>query len=331
MLDEQVGDEEAELGRVELALPLLHVVAGLDGPDDGGIGRGPADAVLLELLHEARLAEARRRLREVLVGVELAETEAVALGQGRELGRRLLGRSVVRGDAARRRLRRPRLPLLVRRLLVDGEEALELQRGALRAQEVPARLYVRDRLVVDGGQHLGGHEAVPDELVERVLVLGEVALERFGIALGIARPDGLVRVLGVLLALVEVRLLGQVLRAVGLSDLVAHGADRVEGDAGGVRAHVRDQADGAVFARLDAFVEALRHLHRLLDREAQLLEGLLLELGGDEGGHRMAAPLLVLDLADHEGRGLEVAPQGFRRCGQSGLPGRQRRRVGALQ
>ena len=73
VLDQEVGDQEAELGGPELGVPLLHVLAGLDGGDDRGVGRGAADAVLLELLHEAGLAEARRRLGEVLVGVELLE------------------------------------------------------------------------------------------------------------------------------------------------------------------------------------------------------------------------------------------------------------------
>ena len=70
---------------MELAVLLLHVFARLDGGDDRGVGGGPADAVLLELLHQARLAEARRRLREVLVGVELLELQDVAFGQRREL------------------------------------------------------------------------------------------------------------------------------------------------------------------------------------------------------------------------------------------------------
>jgi hypothetical protein len=96
VLDEQIGHEEAELGGVELGLALLHVVAGFDGPDDGRVGRRTPDPVLLELLHQARLAEARRRLGEMLVGVELLEGEAIPLLERRELGRRLLRRGVVR-------------------------------------------------------------------------------------------------------------------------------------------------------------------------------------------------------------------------------------------
>src|SRR6266581_1388275 len=74
---------------------------------------------------------------------------------------------------------------------------------------------VHHRLVEDRRPHLGSHEAVPDQGVELELVLGQVPLDLFGIAVEVGGPDGLVGVLGALLAPVEVRLLGDVVLAVG--------------------------------------------------------------------------------------------------------------------
>ena len=71
----------------------------------------------------------------MLVGVELLEGEGVAFGQRRQLGRRVVGGQVFgaqRGLAAAL----ASLDLLSRGLLVDGQEALELEGRALGAQEV---------------------------------------------------------------------------------------------------------------------------------------------------------------------------------------------------
>ena len=166
-----VDHHEAELGGVELALALLRVLAGLDGGDDGGVGGGPADAVLLQLLHEgASLKRGGGCVKCWSVSSFLRARESPS-ARGRQLGGGVVDRLVLRSRRVRLRdgLRRD---LLLALLLVDGEEALELQRGALGPELVgrpaPRRRGgdVHHRLVVDRGTHLRGHEAVPDERVE---------------------------------------------------------------------------------------------------------------------------------------------------------------------
>ncbi len=57
-------------------------------------------------------------------------------------------------------------------------------------------------------------------------------------------------------------------------------------------------------------IQFLRHLHGLLDRKAQLAEGVLLKLGGDERRHGIALALFPRDLGDAVGRFLEVLADG---------------------
>ena len=94
VLGEQVVDLLADLGRVEAAFELLGVAARLNRFNDGAIGRRPADAVLLEGAHEARLGEARRWFGEVLLGIDRLRIEVFVLAQlGEDCARlRTLGR-----------------------------------------------------------------------------------------------------------------------------------------------------------------------------------------------------------------------------------------------
>ena len=101
------GEEAFQERRQHAALvlgdkPLLvdaHIAAILEHLQDRGIGRGPADAELLHALDQRGFRIARRRLGEVLGGVDLA------------LGQRSRPRSSPAGVATpRRRRRRPRPP-----------------------------------------------------------------------------------------------------------------------------------------------------------------------------------------------------------------------------
>ena len=60
-------DDLADVGRHEAPAVHLHVLAILQRRDDRGVGRGPADAVLLERLDERGFGVARRRLGEMLL------------------------------------------------------------------------------------------------------------------------------------------------------------------------------------------------------------------------------------------------------------------------
>src|SRR5213592_2943478 len=292
-LDEEVGHQKAELGRLEAPLVVLeHVFLVEDGAHDAGIGGRAPDALLLELLHERRLHEAGRRLREVLLGDQLEEAEAVALGERRELTLALL-----LGIAL----------LVVAALGVDADEAVELEDLAGGPEAAGTRLDVHRGGVVDRRLHLARHEAVPDERVERELVLVQVGGDALGLVVHRGGPDRLVRVLRVLLRAVHLRRLGQVGRPVAALDVVARGGERLARDARRIGAHVGDEADRTLRAELDALVEALRDPHGARGLEAELARGLLLEARGDEGRRRVAAALLPLDLGDRPGRTVETA------------------------
>ncbi len=271
------------------AADLLHVLAFLNGADDGGVGGRPANAALFQFLHQRRLVEARRRLGKVLLGLQALQRQLLARDQQRQL---VLERLVF-------------FVLGVLGLLVDLEEAFELQDRTGHAEAVAgvARLRlgidVDGRLVEDGRVHLRGDKALPDELVDLVLVFLEVLLHRIRMARHRGRTNRLVRLLRRFSRLVGVRRLGQKFLAEVFADQLAHLRQRVVGNLGRVGTHVGDESDRAFFAaQIDAFIQALRDHHGALDAEAQLARGVLLELAGGEGRSRTAPALARIDRAD---------------------------------
>src|ERR1035441_525945 len=84
VLEQQAGDDSAQFGGVEPAALLLHILALLNGGEDGGVGGRTADAVGFPFLHQRGLVVARRRLGEMLLGRQAAELEMFALGHGGE-------------------------------------------------------------------------------------------------------------------------------------------------------------------------------------------------------------------------------------------------------
>ncbi len=107
------------------------------------------------------------------------------------------------------------------------------------------------------------------------------------------------------LGLIDVGLLGHE----GLAEIALdEGADfgeRIVGDADRVSTHVGDETDGALGAEFDAFIEALGDHHGALDGHAEFARGILLELGGGERRHRIAAALCPLDGGDGPGGGIQ--------------------------
>src|SRR5215218_7238646 len=82
---QEVGDHDADVLGVEPLVVQPHVLAVHQGGDGRRVGRGPADAVLLQRLDQAGLGVAGRRLGEVLLGGELDQLQHLAddqLGQG---------------------------------------------------------------------------------------------------------------------------------------------------------------------------------------------------------------------------------------------------------
>ena len=230
-------------------LVLAHdVAARQDRLDDRRVGARAADVLFFECLDERRLIVARRRLREVLLGQELDERKRLAC--------RKLGQEHV---------------LFLLAVRIDGEEARELQRRARSARDVAlaCRHTDADR-IEDGGRHLAGDEALPNQGVEAQLIAREVLFHHLGRVLDARRADRLVRVLRFLARRVDVRFRGQIIGAERSADVVAHLGEREVGKACRIRAHVGDEADGTAPAELDALVELLGDHHRAARREAEL-------------------------------------------------------------
>ncbi len=284
---EPLGDDVAELLGVEAPVLQPDVAAVLDGGDDRGVGGGPADAPLLQLLDQARLGVARRRLGEVLARVKRLQGHGGALGEVRQ-------RLVL---------------LLAPHGLHHPGVAVELQHPALGAQLVAVDGHGQGGGEVLGRGHLAGHELAPDQLVEALgvaLHAGQVG----GPPGDVGGTDRLVGLLGALLAGVAIGRLGQVARAVLVADEVAHALHRVLREVGGVGTHVGD------VARL---VEALGQGHGLLHREAQPATGGLLQGRGDEGRIGLGAGRLVLATGDGKAR-LAQAGDALQGLGLGGGP-----------
>ena len=122
VLDEHVGDDAGHDLGPQAAILDLDVAALDDRRDRGGVRGGPADAVLLEGLDERRLREARRRLGEVLVALDVLDPGPLALGEVRQARLGLV------------------LGTVVATLGVDPREAVERRAGGAGAQPEAAGL-----------------------------------------------------------------------------------------------------------------------------------------------------------------------------------------------
>src|SRR5204863_76467 len=79
LADEQVRDDLPDGFRMQPSILHDDVPAVDDRGDRGGVRGRPADAVLFERLDQARLCEARRRLREMLLRIHRLDARLVAL------------------------------------------------------------------------------------------------------------------------------------------------------------------------------------------------------------------------------------------------------------
>ena len=118
---QEVGHLDAELGGKEGAALAPHVAALVDdGPEDRRVGGRAADPQLLQDFHQRGLGVTRRRLREVLLGIEPEQGEHLA--------------DFERGNRTLRLVLGGRLALLAA-LHVHGGEALELEGLALGPEQ----------------------------------------------------------------------------------------------------------------------------------------------------------------------------------------------------
>src|SRR5690606_30016474 len=82
---EELRHRAADVGGPEAAALHLHVLAEQQGLDDRGVGGRAPDSVLLQRLDQRRFGEARRRLGEVLVGVDAVQRHPLARLHRRQL------------------------------------------------------------------------------------------------------------------------------------------------------------------------------------------------------------------------------------------------------
>ena len=126
-----------------------------DRRHDRGVGRRAADALLLELLDERRLGEARRRLGEVLLGHQLVQRQA-------SRPRVSVGQLALRSSSSSSSLRSSSRPSVYTRM-----KPANFMTWPVARKSVSAGGDVDRGLVEDRRHHLAGDEAVPDQRVER--------------------------------------------------------------------------------------------------------------------------------------------------------------------
>ena len=287
------GDQPAAVLRHKPAPVEPHVIAVLQHLDDRGIGRRPADAQFLELLDQAGLAIARRRLGEMLVRDDRAALEPLAVAHRRQAAVLVIRASFIN--------------FVVAVFLVQLQKAVEQRDRAGGVQPHPAA-WVGDvdaDLVEQRRGHLARHRALPDQFVEPPLVIVEVAGDVGWTAREVGRADRFVRLLRVLRrAAVDARLGRQVAAAEFVRDQLARRGDRLGRDRDAVGPHIGDQPD-RVAVEIDALVEPLRDRHRPGRAEAELARGFLLQGRGRERRKRVAANFAMLDRGDAEPAGLQ--------------------------
>ena len=178
MLLEQLRDREREERRHERGSLLEDVAAVEDRPHDRGVRRRAADAALLERLHERRLGVPRRRASSRGPRARAADASTASptsSGGSRRSSSPFFDSSSRPSSYAARKPRNvitvPEAPNSASRPSVAGRA--ESQRHRLAARVL----------------HLRGDRALPDELVERVLVARELALD-LAPASGTCRPPG---------------------------------------------------------------------------------------------------------------------------------------------
>src|SRR5690606_25609072 len=247
-LVETLGDDVAHLLGIEAAVVHRHVAAILNGGDDRSVGRRTADAAFFQLLDQAGFGIARRRLGEVLAGVELNQLEALAFLHFRQ--------HVVL----------TRLALLRQNTGIT----VELEDTALGTQFEITSGHGDAGGQVLGWRHLTGDELAPDQVIQAFgVTLHPRQLSRAQVDVG--RTNRFVRLLGAFLARIQVGLARQVLVTVLAADEAAHHLHSVIGQVGRVGTHIGDVA---------GLVEPLGHAHGLLHSEAQTVACRMLKGGG---------------------------------------------------
>ena len=166
-----------------------------------------------------------------------------------------------------------------------------------RAVDLNAGEHADRRRVAKSVGHLRGDRALPDQVVQGELLLGQGARDFAGRAEVVAGgADRLVRLLRALRrGAIQARGVGHGLGTIKLGGLLAGGVDCLAGQGRGVGTHVGD---------VTGLVEGLGGAHRRGRVPVQFARRLLLEGGRREGGGRAAAVGLAGHRVDDRGRGV---------------------------
>ena len=268
---------------VQVFAVLHHILPIQNGGDGGGIGRGPADPLLLQRPDQGRLGIAGGRLGEVLGGFGLGAEEALPLLQIGQGGLHLRG-------------------LLILALLIDSQKARKFHLGAAGSKGIARAGDLDAHAVIDGGGHLTGQKTAPDQLIQPILLRGKILFDFLRRDVDIRGTDSLVGILRAGLGLVVPRLFGIIVHPVAAGDEASGIRHGLLGDPQGIRSHVGDEAHGALLLEIHTLIELLGNGHGASGRHIQLPGCLLLEGAGDEGRRRRPALILALDAGNGKGR-----------------------------
>src|SRR6266567_3888526 len=295
-LDQQRAHALTEHGGGKTPLVFCHVFALEERGNDGGVRRGPPNAVFFELFHQRGIVEPRRRFGKMLVWANLVQAESLPF---RNLRKRAAFTFVIFlfviavGDR--------------RGQLVNAQVAVEFLYRAGSAKRVISGGNVDSRLIENRREHLRCHKPLPDRLVEFEKVFVEVLANVFRRAHGVRGTHRFVGLLRVLLRFVVIGFLRQIVRTKALGDQFANLNERVVRNMHGIGAHVSDQRHRALIAQFHAFVELLRQRHRALGGVAQPVVGGLLQFGSRE---RRGGITLLFLLRDRRNLPLRLADCG---------------------
>ena len=162
-----------------------------------------------------------------------------------------------------------------------------------------------------GAFHLAGQSAGPDQLIKPGLIGIHVALDVFGQAAEVGRADGLVSLLRIFgFGGIAARHVRHIFRAEFIADDLAGGSDGFGGHIDAIGSHIGDETDGLA-AKINAFVEFLRHTHGVGGGKTELARGFLLQGGRGERRIGVALCRFGLDRTDRVFGGIKRGAKGL--------------------
>ena len=247
--------------------------------DDLSIRAGPSDAFGFQFLDQRGFAVTRRGFGEMLFGLESEQFQRFPHTQIRR-----------------------HFPLLFLLLFLFGfpikdHKARKSDRGSRCPEKIVLRLHIHCDHVEDRLSHLAGHETIPDQTIEFVLIRREKFFHFLRRTGDPRRTDGLVCFLRPLSAFEHPGLRRKVFQSVRARNVLSRLRDGLRSHAHRIRPHIRNHPHGLAF-EFYTFIQLLRDLHRLPRSEAQPAKRILLQRAGNKRRRRVAFLLFALYVGD---------------------------------